>query len=244
MSQAPRDGVGQFQGALDVTLDLPLASVGTRAMAHLIDLAVLFLIQVLVLAAFTLSLSSLSDAVHDIAVAAVVVASFLLFWGYFVACELLMQGQTPGKRVMGLRVVGRDGAAVDPVASMIRNLLRYADFLPGFYGVGVVAMLASARSQRVGDLAAGTVVVREARGGAAGRVRWPAALGAKDVALLEAWVSRAPHLLPEKRAEMAEGLLRWLQKDHPALLEGAPTAGPAQDTLDALVERWRETPGE
>jgi len=239
MSQAPRDGVGQFQGALDVTLDLPLASVGTRAMAHLIDLAVVFLIQILLAAAFTLAMPVLGDDVRNIAIAAVITLYFLIFWGFFVACELLMQGQSPGKRVLGLRVVGRDGAAVDPVASMIRNLLRYADFLPGFYGVGVVAMLASARSQRVGDLAAGTVVVREERAPAGGRVRWPEVFGAKDVALLEAWVSRAPHLQPEKRASLADGLVTWLKKDHPALL-GDITQGDAEDALDALIERWRE----
>lgn len=207
-------------------------------MAHIVDLAVVALAYVLLLAAFTLSLPALTDEVRDAALVALVIASFLLFWGYFVACELLMQGQSPGKRLLGLRVVGRDGAAVDPVSSMIRNLLRCADFLPGMYGVGVIAMLVSARSQRVGDLAAGTVVVREARQRAA-PARWPEALSAEDVALVEAWIHRAPHLLPERRLALARDLARWLRRDHPALAEQLPAGLPEDEALEVMIAGWR-----
>ncbi len=233
------DGIGRFQGTLDVTLDLPLASLGSRALAQLVDLLVVALACVLILAVFTLSLPALTDAVRDAVAVALVIAIFLLFWGYFVACELLLQGQSPGKRLLGLRVVGRGGGAVDPLSSMIRNLLRYADFLPGMYGVGVISMLLSPRSQRVGDLAAGTVVVREARRGEVAP-RWPEVLGAEDVALLEAWLHRAPHLRPERRLVLARELLDWLRREHPELAAQSPAGLPADEAVRALISRWRD----
>jgi uncharacterized RDD family membrane protein YckC len=235
MSAAPGDGLGQFQGALDVTLDLPLAGIGTRIAAHLIDLAVVTALLLLNLAVTSI-LSREELLPGDWLWAGYVVLNFLIFWGYFVASELLMAGQSPGKRALGLRVVGRDGAAVDLVSSLVRNLIRYIDFLPGGYGLGALVMIATERSQRLGDLAAGTVVVREARGAA--RRRWPEALSAADVALLESWLSREAHLRPERRLALAEELLRWLRRDHPALAAGAPAGAPADEALSARFAGW------
>jgi uncharacterized RDD family membrane protein YckC len=85
---------------------------------------------------------------------------FLVAWSYFVVLEWLWQGQTVGKRMYGLRVIREDGAPVGFIASLIRNLLRMVDFLPLFYGVGLVSVIVTTRSQRLGDIAAGTYVVR------------------------------------------------------------------------------------
>jgi len=89
----------------------------------------------------------------------VLIAWFLLEWFYPVVFEVLGNGQTPGKRAFGLRVINRDGTPIGWGASLIRNLLRVVDFLPFFYVTGVISMLCSRDFQRLGDLAAGTLVV-------------------------------------------------------------------------------------
>lgn len=103
----------------------------------------------------------------DVALAAVAVVALLLFavqFGYHVLFETLASGRTPGKRWTGLRVVTTGGGPVSFLTSVVRNLLRVVDFLPGFYGVAIVSVLASRRNQRLGDIAAGTLVVRERLG--------------------------------------------------------------------------------
>ncbi len=84
---------------------------------------------------------------------------FLLEWFYPVVFEIYADGATPGKKALGLQVVLANGAPVDWPAALIRNLLRAVDFLPAFYGFGVVALLVSRDFQRLGDLAAGTLVI-------------------------------------------------------------------------------------
>ncbi|MBW2273118.1 MAG: RDD family protein [Deltaproteobacteria bacterium] len=98
---------------------------------------------------------------------------FLGEWFYPVFFEVLGEGQTPGKKSMGLRVVNSDGTPIGWSASVIRNLLRFADFLPFFYVAGLVSMLCSTRFQRLGDLAAGTLVInlRDADPAASARAR-------------------------------------------------------------------------
>ena len=91
------------------------------------------------------------------------ISAFLIFFVYDVAFEVLAGGRTPGKRWNGLRVVRTGGQPVGFVSSTIRNLLRVVDLLPGFYLVGIVSILVTKRNQRVGDLAAGTIVARAPR---------------------------------------------------------------------------------
>lgn len=87
---------------------------------------------------------------------------FLLFWGYYPFFELYCDGQTPGKRKLGLRVVTVDGGRIGFAASLARNILRVVDFLPLCFLTGMAAVLFSERHQRLGDLAAGTIVIRDA----------------------------------------------------------------------------------
>jgi hypothetical protein len=86
---------------------------------------------------------------------------FVIEWGYFVLCELVMRGQSVGKRALGLRVVRSDGLPIGFGDSVLRNLLRGADFLPGLYGLAVLTMALDPKFRRLGDLAAGTLVVSE-----------------------------------------------------------------------------------
>ena len=82
-------------------------------------------------------------------------------WGYFTLFEAFGNGRTPGKRVAKIRVIHQSGRGINFVESLARNLVRIIDYLPGFYAVGVVAMFMSRRHQRLGDMVAGTLVVRD-----------------------------------------------------------------------------------
>jgi uncharacterized RDD family membrane protein YckC len=86
---------------------------------------------------------------------------FLVNWGYFTLFEAFWNGRTPGKRVAKIRVIQRSGRAIGLFESMARNLVRYVDQFPGIYAVGVITMFVTKQHQRLGDLAAGTLVVRD-----------------------------------------------------------------------------------
>jgi uncharacterized RDD family membrane protein YckC len=141
-----------------VELALDLAGLGSRFTAGIIDLTIktVIVIGVLLLA------SSLSGVVAVIVYA---VLPLLVYVGYDVLFETLGAGRTPGKRATGLRVLRADGGPEDVVSSLIRNVLRVIDGLPLSYVPGIVSILATKKNQRLGDLAAGTIVVRERRGG-------------------------------------------------------------------------------
>ena len=95
----------------------------------------------------------------DWAVAAAIIAVFAVFWGYFIFWETLWSGRTPGKKLAHIRVIRDSGHPIDFRAAFVRNIMRYVDFLPGGYGVGAVTMFLSRDSKRLGDYAAGTIVV-------------------------------------------------------------------------------------
>ncbi|HEU5243289.1 MAG TPA: RDD family protein [Gaiellaceae bacterium] len=143
-----------------VPLELTLAGVGSRCSSALID----YIFQTIILIALALVLSygaGLSPGASAVSGAFFVVGFFLVFWGYDVAFEVLNSGQTPGKRMNGLRVVRESGAPVTFGTSAVRNVIRIIDLLPGTYLVGITAILVTRRNQRIGDLAAGTLVIRE-----------------------------------------------------------------------------------
>ena len=87
--------------------------------------------------------------------------SFLLYWGYFTLFEALWGGRTPGKRVAKIRVIQKSGRAIGFYEAIVRNFIRVIDQIPFIYGVGVIFVFITKQHQRLGDLAAGTLVVRE-----------------------------------------------------------------------------------
>jgi uncharacterized RDD family membrane protein YckC len=138
-----------------VSLDLVLAGLGSRFIARLLDTVIqAAIIGVLVLAVV------LSGA-PGIAQAAFFVGVFLVIFAYDVLMEQLNHGRTVGKLAAGIRVVGVDGEPVSFLASCIRNIMRLVDFLPILYLVGSVSIVVTAHDQRLGDLAGGTVVLRD-----------------------------------------------------------------------------------
>lgn len=147
-----------------VELHYVLANIGNRFLAAAIDhLIQTVTIIIVIVAAGALGGWQLFSSMEAWTAALTVLVVFGIYWGYFVAFETLWSGQTPGKRMMRLRVVREDGRPVRFFEVFVRNLLRVAiDFQPlPSYAIGVVSIIFSARSKRVGDFVAGTVVIKE-----------------------------------------------------------------------------------
>lgn len=148
-----------------VDIEMPLAGIGSRFVALLIDSliwAAALLVLVLLFYFVLPGISAFSNLSEQWATAIVIFAIFLLNWGYFTLFEAFWNGRTPGKRVIRIRVIQRSGRAIGLFESMARNFVRYVDIQPfPLYAVGVIAMFATRQHQRLGDLAAGTLVVRD-----------------------------------------------------------------------------------
>ena len=151
----------------NVDLQRRLAGIGSRFLAGLLDsllIVGLLLVPVLIFLMFDLHTFFLGGGAEDEVgtwmIAILIVVAFLIYWGYFLLFELWMNGQTPGKRYMRIRVVQQEGAAVSFDSIAVRNLLRAVDGL-GMYAVAGIVMFATRKMQRLGDLAAGTVVISE-----------------------------------------------------------------------------------
>jgi uncharacterized RDD family membrane protein YckC len=206
-----------------VSLELPLAGLGSRFVALLVDT----LLQTLVFVALIVLLA-VTDAGGFAASAVVAVAGFTLVFVYPLAFELAAAGRTPGKRWSSLRVVCDDGSPITFRASALRNLLRLVDALPGMYLVGAIAIFATRSNQRLGDLAAGTIVVREPRPGAPG-AQPIAPLAEAESADLPAW-----DVSGLSAAELA-ALRRFLERRH--ALDVVPRSLLARDLADRLRPR-------
>jgi uncharacterized RDD family membrane protein YckC len=142
-----------------VAVSVPLAGLGSRFAAGMIDIV----IQALLIVAASWVTQSAVGIAGKAAGALWAVMSFLVLIFYPVVFEVRWAGRTPGKRLNGLRVVTTLGGPVTLRASLTRNLVRIVDFLPSFYGVGMFALIAGSTQQRLGDIAAGTVVTFERR---------------------------------------------------------------------------------
>ncbi|MCQ3936974.1 MAG: RDD family protein [Chloroflexi bacterium] len=149
----------------NVTFDYDIAGIGSRFLAALIDTALIVIVQVILFGGVILVISlpqvEMTGAVASWLFAIAGLVSFVFLWGYYIFFEILWNGQTPGKRQIGLRVIRVDGTPVSASEVIIRNLVRIIDFLPSAYGIGVVTMFINPNSRRVGDLAAGTIVVHD-----------------------------------------------------------------------------------
>lgn len=156
-----------------VSVRYDIAGVGSRFVGIVIDTLIIYLIVALAMLALAIfaSFIDVGDSVEDIAsitlksIAGVLIASaillyFIITWGYHIFYEVVRGGQTPGKRMSGTQVVKLDGSPVSLKDSLVRNLLRIADFLPAFYLAGIISHFSSPNGQRLGDYAAGTAVIR------------------------------------------------------------------------------------
>jgi uncharacterized RDD family membrane protein YckC len=148
-----------------VDIEMPLAGIGSRFIALLIDTLIWIAGFLVILIVFAVVMASFktSPAISERWVGVLIVSCvFLLNLGYFALCEAFWNGRTPGKRIARIRVIQRSGRAIGLFESMARNLVRYVDMQPfPIYAVGVIAMFSTRQHQRLGDLAAGTLVVRD-----------------------------------------------------------------------------------
>jgi uncharacterized membrane protein SpoIIM required for sporulation/uncharacterized RDD family membrane protein YckC len=185
----------------NVELAFDLAGAGSRFLALIIDTLVWLGIMVVLIVVFIVT-SGISPSgslpyLEAWQTAVFIFVFFLARWGYFIAFESLLRGQTPGKRAIGLRVIRENGLPPSVYQILIRNLLRIADMLPPpTYLLGGLTVLFSRKGQRLGDLAAGTLVIRE-RYGSRGRLQESLDYGAGWVTRLERGQSQFAVVLPK-----------------------------------------------
>ncbi len=239
------------------SIEFPLAGIGSRFLALLIDsliqgavVVVLILLYVGIDFSFGVAGVNRSSTAAVWLVSVLILIFFLLIYGYFILFETIWNGQTPGKRLMRIRVIKDSGQPITAVDAVARNLLRLIDQLPFAYGIGVLCAWINPQSKRLGDIVAGTVVVHE-KAFEASSAQWdtsaqPAAhaygasrLTPEEFALVETYLSRRSSLDPAVRYEMADGIVRRI-----ASKLSLPPDPPSNDRLlEELVQERRSTAG-
>ena len=223
-----------------VVLSYTIAGLGSRVYAAVIDLVICgilmiaFLIGIAVLALHSAEPLTQPSASTTWAVALIILIQFAILWGYYLLFEGLNDGQTPGKRFLKLRVVRDGGYSVGFSASAVRNLMRIIDLQPVFtYAIGIGSVLFSKSGKRLGDIVAGTIVVREslvrqpvtpAAQPANAEIIATAPLSAQltddEFRLLERWAERRNALEPQRRrdltAQVAQRLRRTIDLGDPS----------------------------
>jgi len=221
-----------------IDVSLAVAGPGARAFAFLIDWHIRAILALAWFGAATLVYNGGLSVAIPVPPDAhwygwVVAPALAIYFLYHYAVELAMRGRTPGKRMTGVRIVARDGGAPSAGALLARNVFRVIDSLPAFYGVGLVAAVVTREHVRIGDMAAGTLLVYDGADaalplGAAHAAGGLDPVGAEIVAeLLERW----PALTPHSRRQLAQQLLARYGIEPP----GADAAGEA--ALHAQLER-------
>lgn len=224
-----------------VDVEMVLAGLGSRFLAGMLDLAIEL--------ALVLAVLFVGDSVNaqGFLIAIMLVVVFLILFGYFVLFEVLNRGRTPGKSAAGLRVVRTDGGPVGFVPSATRNLLRLVDgwdlVTIVLCPIGITTVVATRNDQRLGDLAAGTVVVRERFAPPPfpvppgppvdlARLTWDVSgVTPADVALVRRFLDRRGDLVPEARIQLAHQLAHQLGLK----LVGSAHGWPAEPFLEAVV---------
>jgi len=255
-----------------VALYFPLAGLGSRFLGVALDIAIqaavtllLILIAAVVFSAIgTSKLDNMSNTAAKWFVALLILGYFTLIWGYYALFEAFRNGQTPGKRVLKIRVIKDSGRQITLFEALARNLLRVIDNLPGAYLTGVISILVTKQNKRLGDLIAGTIVVHERTDEFGGYLSAPvsrsftsnifevpatpppalseipadrvARLTHSDLHLIDSFLARAISLPMEARAQLGS---RLLDKLCMKMEVAVPTDVPPERTLEALAYTLR-----
>jgi uncharacterized membrane protein SpoIIM required for sporulation/uncharacterized RDD family membrane protein YckC len=212
------DTTAQIETPEHVRFAYQLAGPTRRALAYLIDL--LIRVGLVLVVGILTSLVDVAAGIDGVSIGAMYVFYFALDWFYYVLFETIWSGRSPGKRALGLRVIGQDGHSLTVLDSVLRNLLRAADFLPFGYAVGVVVMGRDSMFRRLGDMVAGTVVVFEPAGRLAERLQLTPApteaelealpmrpdVSREELEAIELLLRRHEALAPARERELAEML--------------------------------------
>jgi uncharacterized RDD family membrane protein YckC len=236
-------------------LEFPLAGIGSRFLAIALDTlliaaAILIVVVVAIALAITFSFVSQNTPIYTLAI--FFLLGFSIQFGYFALFESLWNGQTPGKRWTHLRVIKDSGRPISAYDAILRNLLRIVDSLPSLYAIGLITMLISKENKRLGDYAAGTVVVHEKplQGVAAS---WAAQqtsaqpqpvpilvasqITVDELQLIEAFLNRRNSLEPDVRRAMARQIAdRFAQR----LAIAPETRADNEKFLETLAEQRRQ----
>ena len=227
-------------------LEFAIAGIGTRFLALAVDLLIQGAAGVaLVIIVVLLRLTGLFNGLPlsgQWTAALLIAFTFLSHFGYFTIFEILWRGQTPGKRMVHIRVVKDSGRTLSASEAILRNLMRIADQLPALYAVGILSALLTAQNQRLGDLMAGSIVVREA---SLSQMRpvWDSAvtsatgvdqlqqLSDEDLALIETFLARRSELAANVRSRMASEILERLQARSTVHVDNGLSAESVLETL-------------
>lgn len=230
-----------------------MAGVGSRFLAIAVDTLYQGLLYAVVLlivfAGGIVAGDSLAWIPSSISFAIAIFLAFCLYWGYYAFFEILWKGQTPGKRLAGIRVIKNSGRPANVYETIGRNLLRSIDWLPGLYAVGVCCMIFDKQNRRLGDFIAGTVVVHEKRSAElptwmrsspsaeASAHQLPAgqlsAMTPEELMLVETYLSRRAQLDPNVRTQTRLKIARRITDKTGA----EPAPGQSVDAFLEMVAR-------
>jgi uncharacterized RDD family membrane protein YckC len=240
------------------SIEFPLAGIGSRFLAILIDgliqgAVIIVLLLIFVGLGFGFRSAGLGGFPNaGVWVAAVLIfAYFLLMYGYFILFESIWNGQTPGKRLTHIRVIKDSGQPITAIDAVGRNLLRIVDQLPFAYGIGVLCAWISPQSKRLGDYVAGTVVVHEkpfetvapqwdAPAPASAHQYGANRLTPEEFALVETFLSRRSALEAGVRCDTAASIVRRIEAKLTLPPEGKPSP---EKLLEELSYERRSTAG-
>ena len=239
-----------------IALEYPLAGIGSRFMAFFYDSLiqlVIFLVGLLLVALIAPDLGRFWPDAWNWMAALWIFAGFCMYWGYFATFEALWNGQTPGKRKAGIRVIKDSGRPITAFEAIARNFMRAVDSMPGMYGVAVITIFIDKRSRRLGDMVAGTVVVHDKKDEtaqpylhtSADVTATPAAsasiankLTLVEFEVIEAFLNRRLDLPANVREQSAKKIADAIA----AKLEVRPEErGPDEKFLEAVAREFRNT---
>jgi uncharacterized RDD family membrane protein YckC len=237
-------------------LEFEVAGVGSRFLALAFDTLLQILIGIGLLIIFLIAGAALPRAADTgIWFAAIIlIAYFLLYFGYFALFEVLWNGQTPGKKKEGLRVIKDSGRPITPSEAIGRNLMRIVDQLPALYAIGICSVLLSRQNKRLGDFVTGTIVVHEKslmdakpvwESPPAGQTGPTTSFGSErltpeEFALVEAFLNRRSSLPADVRFTMADQIAKQIR---PKLSVPPGELLYAEKLLEAVVQERRSSAG-
>ena len=253
---------GDFRDKLTIetpeqtVLEFEIAGIGSRFLALAFDTLIQILLGIgLFVIMVVVGVAMPSSAKTGIwVVALIVLAYFVLYFGYFGIFEVIWNGQTPGKKKEGLRVIKDSGRPITPSEAVGRNLMRIVDQLPAFYAVGISSVLLSRHNKRLGDFVAGTIVVHEKSlvdakpvwqspqaGQAAPATTYGSErLSPEEFALIEAFLNRRNSLPADVRFSMADQIAKQVR---PKLSLPTGELLYAEQLLEAVAHERRSSAG-
>ena len=236
-----------------IPLEFPLAGIGSRFLAIAMDMLLQglgFLLIIFIAELLLPTAARFTPRAWTWAAAVFFLVGFVLYSGYYALFEIFWNGQTPGKRLVRIRVIGDSGRPISVYEAVTRNLLRIVDQLPGLYVVGIISIFLTARNKRLGDIVAGTVVVHEKAmhevqpDFAAGAPGAPVTaspgvqISADELELIERFLQRRYDLSPEVRQASAEQIAARLRARLGAAQDGVASA---EDYLESLAREKRNS---